>query len=54
MKVGLDANQHLEQEVAGDLKRSAINRRGSMFDSSDVENVEKYQGDNLASLNEHQ
>jgi hypothetical protein len=45
MKTGLDSNSHLEAAIAGDLNRNAANRRGSMFDSTEIdEQLEKFTG----------
>ena len=38
MKVGLDADAHLQQALAGDIKRSVSNPKGSMFSSGDLDN----------------
>lgn len=36
MKVGLDADAHLHQALAGDIKRSVDNHTRSMYSSSDL------------------
>lgn len=41
VKMGVDADAHLQLAVAGDIKRSSGTRKGSMFSSKDLDNVGK-------------